>query len=77
MSKEALVKVSEVVLEDASEEASLEVSDEVSEEALEEALEEVLMGQFKATMMRYRFSNIENLLRGLKQYNVVTNIRAT
>ena len=54
MLKEALVKVSEVVLEDASEEASLEVSDEVSEEALEE----VLMGQFKATMMRYRFSNI-------------------
>jgi hypothetical protein len=50
VSKEALVEVSEVVLEEAS--------DEASDEVLEDASEEVFKGQFKATMMRYRFSNI-------------------
>jgi vacuolar-type H+-ATPase subunit C/Vma6 len=39
---------------------------EASEVVLEQVSKEVFKGQFKATMMRYRFSNIENLLRGLK-----------
>ena len=36
----------------------MEVSEVVLEEASDEASEEVFKGQFKATMMRYRFSNI-------------------
>ena len=47
-------------------EASKDELVETLEIDLEEASKEAFKGQFKATMMRYRFSNIENLLRGLK-----------
>ena len=55
-------------------EALLEASEVLLEEASEEVSEDVFKGQFKATMMRYRFFKCKNLLRGLKNNLILSSI---